>query len=207
MKRNKITFTESPALRRGFTLIELLVVISIITLLVSIILPSLGKARIYTKRVVCMTRLKGISTAWAMYLDRNEDKPPMAVSLPTKKAETPPVDEVSIMDALSSEIDTPEAWHCPADDQNYFDDYGVSYEYFLGLFVPMLKSLETNPEAYAQLQAMQDEWIAEYGDKMTVLFDAAEFHPSSDNSLGRMCMYYDGHVDIYVEVEEFQEGE
>ncbi len=53
--------------RSAFTLIELLVVISIITLLISILLPSLGRAREQAKSVHCLARLKEYGTAIALY--------------------------------------------------------------------------------------------------------------------------------------------
>lgn len=54
--------------RHGFTLIELLVVVSIIALLISILLPSLRRARENAKAVVCATNTRHIGQAMASYL-------------------------------------------------------------------------------------------------------------------------------------------
>ncbi len=51
----------------GFTLIELLVVIAIIALLISILLPSLQRAREQAKRSVCLSHIKGVGTSSRVY--------------------------------------------------------------------------------------------------------------------------------------------
>ncbi|MFW6154304.1 MAG: type II secretion system protein [Planctomycetota bacterium] len=51
----------------GFTLIELLVVVAIIALLVSILLPSLGRAKDLAMTIVCASRHQGAYKGWGYY--------------------------------------------------------------------------------------------------------------------------------------------
>ena len=62
----------------GFTLVELLVVIVIISLLLSILTPSLMKAKSMAVRVKCAHNLKQIDLAMHLYLDASDNTYPCA---------------------------------------------------------------------------------------------------------------------------------
>jgi len=62
----------------GFTLVELLIVIAIIALLLSILMPSLRKAKSMAMRLKCAHNLKQIDLAVSFYLNENDNTYPCA---------------------------------------------------------------------------------------------------------------------------------
>lgn len=92
--------------RFGFTLIELLVVIGIIATLMSMIMPSLSKAKEKGKRIQCISQLRQAMIATNLYTeDYNNWLPPIDYgSLPHVFLFT---------DYLNQYLETGEIWYCP----------------------------------------------------------------------------------------------
>lgn len=76
-----------PVRRAAFTLIELLVVIAILGLLISLLVPSLGRSKQLARRVVCLTNLRGMAVAASQYAAEGDGSYPLAKYTPQDTSE------------------------------------------------------------------------------------------------------------------------
>lgn len=61
----------APLVQRAFTLIELLVVIAVISVLAALLLPTVGRVKIFAHRSACLSNFKQWSIAMTAYVDDN----------------------------------------------------------------------------------------------------------------------------------------
>lgn len=106
---------------KGFTLIELLVVIAIISLLVSILLPSLNRAKELAKRVVCASNLHNVAMAYSFYASEYDDCLPVGyMSAKQFNYVVWGWDEFPLFGCLylADLMAAPEVFYCPTNEQD-----------------------------------------------------------------------------------------
>jgi prepilin-type processing-associated H-X9-DG protein len=164
--------------RWGYTLVEVLVVVSVLSFLVGLLLPALGKARVQAQRAVCRSQLHGVGMAMRMYVDDNANTMPIAAQLPSEEPNLP-----CITDVLLPYLKNREAMRCSADRvDDYFGEEGTSYEY---------------PHFLRGRRVDQTFLGKRWGEINTpVLFDFGPFHDRAGRPGAINFLFGDGHVGI-----------
>jgi prepilin-type N-terminal cleavage/methylation domain-containing protein len=186
----------------GFTLIELLLVVSIVALLVSITLPALGQARATSRRLECLTNLKGFGVALELYRKDFSDLLPRTSPF-YKQIDplNPQQGEVSVISRYM-DVDPPERevpgdastpfvrkkpYFCPMDrDADAGAALGFSYEYWAGWLMDAREIWRGDRNAQRTVTRFYEDGVNR---EFAVLADAKDWHRGNTKT-GRNALYF-----------------
>ncbi len=181
------TLIRTPLHRRAFTLIELLVVISVIAVLISLLLPALGRARESSRRVKCLANLHGIGQGLQLYMDQEAKGVLLPRVRPLHNGSLPTGNDPSLLDVMAKYVDAPmpfetqpgsnewvvsDPWRCPSDAQS-FRINGTSWEY------PPASAMIGAELAFVpvdNIQAAVSKAYEVHPTKLPILIDADDWH-------------------------------
>jgi type II secretory pathway pseudopilin PulG len=102
---------------RGFSYIELLVSLGIITVLLALLMPVIGKSRASAQSISCLSQLRQIASGFLQYAADNDKRLPNPFELQT-----------SWEQLLRRYVTNPDGFHCPGDSE-LFPMIGSSYDW------------------------------------------------------------------------------
>jgi len=199
--------------KSGFTVIEILVVISIITILFSIILPLLKKAREKARQAVCMNNLRQISIALSLYIDDYDGYFPCAddplsispyywlwMGRGWRKLLTPYIKK-SITEK------DPSILYCPSDRTAPIKWESTSYGYSMSFYhSPEQINMMTDPSYTYDINKImpsigQKSSKVKYPDKKIVIAEWLDNHTGTNSGWwswkgSRNYLFVDGHVEF-----------
>lgn len=100
---------------RAFTLIELMVAVGIVGLLMSILVPTVSRAREAAQRVVCASNMRQLTLGWMIYA--NDNKGRLVSSHPYSPGWVMPgnTEEAITQGLLYPYLNAVKVYHCPTD--------------------------------------------------------------------------------------------
>lgn len=205
------------SIREGFTLIELLVVVAIISLLVSILLPSLSKAKKLARATVCSTQLHQIGVTVSYYASDYSGAFPYGIinnpNGPSARSFRNLLDPyfdipMESYSASSDYFGRAAVWSCPSDQNagqwwadpvagQFFGNRNLMPHVYDGFVV---RISDTNNFANIGLMADGARWSTNFATDI-----ALDGFRLSDRHLGKFNMLYaDAHVTTMEDIFEFE---
>ena len=158
--RNVTRSPVSPKHRRGFTLVELLVVIGIIALLISILLPTLGRAREAANAVKCLSNLRQLGMAFQMYSNANQGRFPASGMANQASGwiywDAPRPLEDSALAPFTNKFVPADAMICPSDDVTNRPGAGVGGPYKYSYAFNRFFTTDGNWQGVTRIQAVRN---------------------------------------------------
>ncbi len=159
-------------MKTGFTLIEMLVVIGIIAILASLLSGPITNSLNSAHQTACLNNLKQISYGLNMYVG-DKQQFPQATNMPSQNLNNLP----TISEALTGYAEK-ELFHCPGDNQGYFEKEESSYEWST-----MLNNQKPTVKIFNHITIKPSN--------TRVLWDYLPFHGDENEPGAYNIMYYD----------------
>lgn len=198
-------------MRRGFTLIETLMVIATIGVVLSLLVPALGRVRSVVNRTECLANLRGLGMGLRLYMDSENDgilpaAPSYWESRPRDYRNFDKVFHViepyvdappPITDADPIRTDSP--WACPAD-ESFKPVLGYSYDYLAGRFMSDDLTGLLDPALARPVTLVYEGGFSPYFDIVILdINECAHLDIAPPGILGENALFIDGHADWTME--------
>jgi prepilin-type N-terminal cleavage/methylation domain-containing protein len=198
----------------GFTLIELLVVVAIIAVLVAVLLPALGKARMSARHMLCQSNLRQLGIAHFMYADENNDwitpLPPLVVYTACwtwvpdyNHAAWVPLIIPYVSRSLMSQYEAPgkvqNVFRCPFDASTWWYGQKASYVVWpeISLTPEICRRLGYDPNSLGVYGPRQRISNSTRPDVTTFMRDTSDaWHQERPDGKGAVFLYLDGHPEL-----------